>query len=214
MSRQRPRKPRRASRAVLVVASAAALCAIGSASAQQQPRPWSGARSTFENNTAIEICSRAAAQGDVSDTAVEACQQARESRLTFNDRIATLINSGVVHLRRGEFDRAIGFYDQVLAQEPDHAIAMFNRGAAMVHAGRYAESVSSLTQSLTLGVAEPHKAYYYRGAARRALGDLRGAREDFRSALAIAPDFPPAATGLSEVEAELNPSQSIDLTPR
>jgi tetratricopeptide (TPR) repeat protein len=53
-------------------------------------------------------------------------------------------------------------------------------------------AVAALTQALSLGVAEPYKAYYNRGAAREALGDLTGALEDYNTALDIHPEWAPA----------------------
>jgi hypothetical protein len=44
-----------------------------------------------------------------------------------------------------------------------------------------------MTEALGLGVREPHKAYFNRGAAREALGDLRGAYEDYSTALKSSP---------------------------
>ena len=53
-------------------------------------------------------------------------------------------------------------------------------------------AVAAITPALTLGVREPEKAYYTRGAAREALGDLRGAYDDYTTALQIRPQWAPA----------------------
>ena len=59
------------------------------------------------------------------------------------------------------------------------------------------EAVAAITEALGLGVREPHKAYFNRGAAREALGDLRGAYEDYSTALEIQPDWGPANAELA-----------------
>jgi Tfp pilus assembly protein PilF len=46
-------------------------------------------------------------------------------------------------------------------------------------------------------VREPHKAYLNRGVARENLGDLRGAYEDYSTALQIQPDWGPANAELA-----------------
>jgi tetratricopeptide (TPR) repeat protein len=56
--------------------------------------------------------------------------------------------------------------------------------------------VAAITEALSLGVAEPHKAYFNRAAARERLGDVRGAYEDYSAALQIRPNWPPAEAEL------------------
>jgi tetratricopeptide (TPR) repeat protein len=63
--------------------------------------------------------------------------------------------------------------------------------------GRHGQAIAAITEALGLGVQEPHKAYYNRGAAREALGDLRGAYEDYSTALEIQPDWGPANAELA-----------------
>jgi len=62
---------------------------------------------------------------------------------------------------------------------------------------QYGAAIAEITQALSLGVSEPHKAYFNRAAAREALGDLRGAYEDYRTALEIQPDWGPANAELA-----------------
>lgn len=143
-------------------------------------------------------CSEAAAAGVSDDAAVEACNRAINSeRLNRANRIATHLNRGAIHLRRSEGAAAIIDFDAVLAVQPENAEAHLSRGAALIMTGQPGPAVAAITTALSLGVREPHKAYYNRAAAREALGDLRGAYEDYSTALEIVPDWGPA-------EAELN----------
>ncbi len=67
-----------------------------------------------------------------------------------------------------------------------------NRGAALVQLRRYGPATAAFTEALGLDVQEPYKAYFNRGAAREALGDLRGAYEDYNTSLEIYPNWGPA----------------------
>jgi tetratricopeptide (TPR) repeat protein len=184
--------------AAVALACAGALAFMApDAAAQRRARE---ADAVFEANNALAACSRAAGSSDASDRAVETCAEALRYRLNRENRIVTLINSGVVQLRRGDYAAAVAFYDEALRLDPDHAVALFNRGAALTHAQRYGEAVATLTRALGLGVSEPYKAYYYRGEARRALGDVNGAIEDFQTALTIAPDWNAARDALADLQ--------------
>ena len=145
-----------------------------------------------------QACSQFAASGDISDDALAACERAlRTERLNRANQIATLINRGSVHLRRNEGEPALADFEAVIALDSGNAEAHLNRGAALVMTARPGPAVAAITEALSLGVREPHKAYFNRGAAREALGDLRGAYEDYSTALEIEPDWGPANAELA-----------------
>jgi tetratricopeptide (TPR) repeat protein len=100
-------------------------------------------------------------------------------------------------MRRQEYESALAQFDAVLAAEPAHAEAHLNRGAVLVQMRQYGPAIVAITEALSLGVAEPHKAYFNRGAAREALRDNRGAYEDYSTALSIQPDWGPANAELA-----------------
>ncbi|GAN00151.1 serine/threonine kinase [alpha proteobacterium U9-1i] len=156
-----------------------------------------GARTTIGAPNA-DMCSQYAAGGDLTDAALAACDQAiRSERLNRANEIATRINRGAIHLRRREGEPALADFDAVIELDRRHAEAHLNRGAALVMLGRPGLAVGSITEALSLGVREPHKAYFNRGAAREALGDMRGAYEDYTTALEIQPDWGPANAELA-----------------
>lgn len=143
-------------------------------------------------------CSEAAVTGVSDDAAVQACDRAiNAERLNRTNRVATLLNRGAIHLRRSEGALAVADFDAVIALEPGNGEAHVNRGAALIMNRQPGLAVAAITEALSLGVREPHKAYYNRAAAREALGDLRGAYEDYTSALAIQPDWGPAEAELA-----------------
>lgn len=145
-----------------------------------------------------QACAQAAVTGDASDQALASCDRSlRNEGLDRQGRITTLGNRGTVHLRRREGDLAVADFEAVIALDPRNAEAHLNRGAALVMTRRADLAVAAITEALSLGVREPHKAYYNRGAAREALGDVRGAYEDYSTALQIEPDWGPANAELA-----------------
>ncbi len=141
-------------------------------------------------------CAAAAADQIIDEEAMGACDRAvTTERLSRPNRIATLINRGAIHLRRHEGDAALADFDAVVALAPRNAEAHLNRGAALVMVDRPGPAVAAITTALTLGVSAPHKAYFNRAAAREKMGDVRGAYEDYNTALTIQPDW-----GVAEAE--------------
>lgn len=137
-------------------------------------------------------CAAAAANGVATEQAVRDCTRALGRERVSLTRRSILINRGAVYLARREGELALADFDAVIASDHDNADAHVNRGAALIMMGRPGPAVAAITEALTYGVREPHKAYYNRGAAREALGDLRGAYEDYSTALEIEPDWGPA----------------------
>ena len=172
---------------------AAAWIVCGAAQAQS-PR----AVQIIGGDAHAERCVSASLAGDISDRGLEECTRAlRYPHLSSSGAQQITINRGVIRLRRSEFDLALADFDAVIAQNADNAEAHLNRGTALLQLRRPGEAIASLTTAVSLGVAEPHKAYFNRGAAREALGDLRGAYEDYSTALAIEPDWGPANAELA-----------------
>jgi len=198
--RERPRRSHDAWRAGWRVALAAGLLAASAqaaAPASAQPRQDTAARTQIGGSGAASRCHRAVGAGAADDTAVAQCTRAIDNeRLVRADLVAAYINRGVLHLRRSEGQLALADFDAVIAIDPRVAEAHLNRGAALVMIGRPGPAVASITEALSLGVSEPYKAYYNRGAAREALGDVRGAYEDYSAALQIRPNWDPAEAEL------------------
>jgi tetratricopeptide (TPR) repeat protein len=191
-----PRLIASAAGALALLASAApvAFAQLGDPAARDRQV---GARTVIGAPNAA-ACGSFAAAGDVSADALAACDRAISAeRLNRANEIATRINRGTIHLRRREGEPALADFDAVITLDRRHAEAHLNRGAALVMLGRAGPAVASITEALTLGVREPHKAYFNRGAAREALGDMRGAYEDYTTALEIQPDWGPANAELA-----------------
>jgi tetratricopeptide (TPR) repeat protein len=181
----------------------AALIALGCLAAAplalaQDPSTEPRATTIVGGDAQARRCGVAINQGDVSDRAIEGCERAlRYPRLSREAEIQIRVNLGVMRMRRGEHELAIQQLDTVIAFDPENAEAHLNRGAALVQLRQFGPAIAAITEAMALGVSEPHKAYFNRGAAREALGDARGAYEDYRTALEIQPDWGPANAELA-----------------
>lgn len=141
-------------------------------------------------------CNDFAAAGNISDAALARCTRAlREEAGNRGNLVVTRLNRGNIYMGRHEPQLAIADFDAAIALDPRNAEARLNKGVALVVLEQYGPAIAIVTESLSLGVNEPHKAYYTRAAAREALGDLRGALEDYTTALEIRPDW-----GLADAE--------------
>lgn len=189
--------PRRLSAGIQAIAGAVLLAALpASAPAQDQSDPR--AVTVIGHDAHARRCAERVTAGDASDATVSTCSRALNyRRITRESHVQVLVNRGVTHLRRNETDSALADFDAVIALAPRNAEAHLNRGAALVQLGRYGPAIAAITEALSLGVNEPHKAYFNRGIARESLGDLRGAYEDYSTALEIEPDWGPASAELA-----------------
>jgi tetratricopeptide (TPR) repeat protein len=174
------------------------LTALAASAAAQAQRTDPTAVTVVGRDPNARRCNDLVMRGDASDAAVEVCTEALNyRRLERAAQLQLLINRGVTHLRRREWQDALNDFDAVLALDRRQAEAHLNRGAALVQLGQHGPAIAAITEALGLGVAEPHKAYFNRAAAREALGDIRGAYEDYNTALEIEPDWGPANAELA-----------------
>lgn len=136
-------------------------------------------------------CAQAALDGESSRNFEAVCTSALETEmLRPQDRAGTLVNRGVLKLRRGEWDAARIDFDDALRIQPDLGEAYVNRGAAQIGAGQFRAGLVDLDRGLALGVSEPEKAWFNRGVAEEALGDLAAAYADYRQARDLRPGWP------------------------
>ncbi|MGD9981052.1 MAG: tetratricopeptide repeat protein [Hyphomonadaceae bacterium] len=189
--------PRRFSSAIPALAAAIALTAFAAGAAYAQ-RADATAVTVVGRDPNARRCSDSVLRGDTTDATIEVCTEALDyRRLERPAQLQLLINRGVTHLRRSEWQDAIRDFDAVIALDRRQAEAHLNRGAALVQLGQHGAAIAAITEALGLGVREPHKAYFNRGAAREALGDIRGAYEDYNTALEIEPNWGPANAELA-----------------
>lgn len=137
-----------------------------------------------------QACSQAAVGGESDYRFQKLCTEALDSEfMNARDRAGTLVNRGVLKLRRGTYPEATRDFDQAVKIQPTMGEAYVNRGAASIGQRRYAESLPDLNKGLELGVQEPAKAYYNRALAHEGLEDAKSAYFDYQKALEIQPEW-------------------------
>ncbi len=150
-----------------------------------------GASTLVIGNGAAKECSDAALNGKSDSHAVLACTTALEvETLNFRDRARTYVNRGVLQMRQRQFGAARADFDEATGIDPNLGEAYVNRGASLVGEARFKEGVEQIDKGLALGVKDPEKAFYNRGLADEALGDLRAAYHDYSRAAELKPDWP------------------------
>lgn len=117
-----------------------------------------------------------------------------------HDRVASLVNRGIIKQLRGDRADAIVDYDRALAADPREPEAWLNKGLAVLNLDDPATAAKALPLfegALSLHTVRPEIAYYGRGMAHELGGDTRAAYADYLHAVAIAPDFTPAKQQLA-----------------
>jgi tetratricopeptide (TPR) repeat protein len=137
-----------------------------------------------------EACSKAALSGKSSVRLEELCSDALDKEmLNSRDRAGTLVNRGVLKMRRQDWTGATRDFDEAARIKPDMGEAYVNRGAVSIGEHRYAASLPDLNKGLQLGVEEPAKVYFNRALAYEGLEDTKSAYFDYQKAVELSPDW-------------------------
>jgi tetratricopeptide (TPR) repeat protein len=153
---------------------------------------------TVLGNGLAQTCYEAAEFGGSANDGIAACSQALEQMaLPVRDRAATLVNRGILYSRIEEPQLAIADYDKGIELAPTLGEAYVDRGAAYIVLQRYDEAVQDIDKGIALGANRLQIAYYDRGLAHEALGNVRGAYEDYKKATEIEPNFQLATAQLA-----------------
>lgn len=130
---------------------------------------------------------------------IAVCNLAIETeRLRPKDRAATYTNRGILYMRQGNNARAMQDYQRSINLLPDLREAKVNLGAALYNLQRYPEAMAALNEGVATESLEARAVgYYNRGLTHEKLGDLQSAYEDFRTALAIKPEFAQASAQIA-----------------
>lgn len=132
------------------------------------------------------------ARSETSTSAGRCDAALRGPPMTKRDRLATLVNRGIILNRAGRIDAAVADFNAALSEDPALGEAWLNRGNAQFLLGKYALAIADYEKSLETGLSKPWVAWYNIGLAREALKDARAARTAYERALEENPDFGPA----------------------
>ena len=144
-----------------------------------------------------QSCFEAADSRDLSRQAMDACDHAlTQQPLTRQDRAATFVNRGIIHLGRTDLRRADADFDAALAIEPTQAEAWLNKAILHVQSGRSQMALSQAERALQLNTRRPALAYFVRALANEDGGNVAAAYRDFQRARALDPSWKDPAVEL------------------
>jgi len=112
-------------------------------------------------------------------------------------RAALMLDRGVIEVRLGDTTAALKDYSGAIALDDTLGDAYISRAGLLVEMKRYDEARADIAQGIALGAGNLHVAYYSRAVIEEEGGDVKSAYRDYKTALAIRPDFAPAIRELS-----------------
>lgn len=181
----------------LYFAAAAALALFASA-----PSQAASVMSVGRSNA--QDCAMAAASSSLTsrgfNNGIAACNAAMKGGLSHTAMAATLVNRGIIQASAGHDSDAVTDFDAAIARDNGLAAAYMNRGTAMLRANRFDEARSDFDQAIGLNASDLHVAYFNRGEAQEASGNLLAAYRDYRHAQELAPNFKPASLELARFQ--------------
>jgi tetratricopeptide (TPR) repeat protein len=163
---------------------------IGGIAAAAFVVPQAQAAVTVLGNGIAHACYEAAEFGGNAHDGIAECSLALdEAALPIGDRAATFVNRGILKSQNNDPNGALDDYNRGLELKPGLGEAYVDRGAVMILFQRYDDAIKDIDKGLSLSPNKPEIAYYDRAVADEAVGDIRGAYEDCKKAVEIAPDF-------------------------
>lgn len=135
-------------------------------------------------------CYEIAEFGGDTRSGIATCTEALDDTpLSMKDRAATLVNRGILYSKSDQPKAALADYDKGLAIDDSLGEAYVDRGAVLIVLQRYKEALTALNKGIALGANKLQIAYYDRAIVNEALGNVRGAYEDYKMATQIEPGF-------------------------
>jgi tetratricopeptide (TPR) repeat protein len=128
-------------------------------------------------------------QGISADLQIAGCTALIQAGREPTDNLAAAFSKrGTAYFNKGDHDRAIADYDQVIRLKPDDGYAYFNRGIAYDSKGDYDRAIADYDQATRL---KPDfvDAYNNRGYAYSDKGDYDHAIADYDQAIRLKPDY-------------------------
>ncbi len=101
--------------------------------------------------------------------------------------------------RRGEYDKAIDIYHDLILRDPDYANAYFDMGVIYLDQALYSKAYDNFNIATKVDPIFV-KAFYYRGIASEKLGNLDAALADYRQASGMSPEYQEAVDAKARLE--------------
>lgn len=160
---------------------------------------------TVIGDSAAQSCYQAAASKVALRDDFTVCDRAlAEEALTRYERVATLVNRGILKMRAGRTDSAIADFDAAIEGDPEQAEAYLNKGVALSKKNGWANALPLFTLAIEKQTSKPALAYFGRGMAHEITGDVRSAYNDYKMASTLDPDWDRPVTELSRFSVRRN----------
>ncbi len=137
------------------------------------------ARTCFESAEA-----RARSPSNLTD-----CNRALTEALDREDRVATLVNRGILHSVRNDYVGANRDFDEAIVLDPSQPEAWLNKAILIVRQDNSAGAVALADRALALKTRNPALAFYVRGIAHEDAGNIKAAYADLVQARNLAPGW-------------------------
>jgi len=149
-------------------------------------------------NSIANSCYHTAEFGGDEDQGIKTCTYAlQQEAMPIRDKAATYINRGILRSRVGDPNGALADYNQGLGIDPSLGEGYVDRGATYIALRQYDDALKDIDRGIEMGARQPHIAYYDRAIANEAVGNIRGAYQDYKKAVELEPDFALANQQLS-----------------
>jgi tetratricopeptide (TPR) repeat protein len=154
-------------------------------------------------NTDAQLCYNAAQVANISSGTLDHCNAALKHRaLSRQDRIATLVNRGIVFNHRKDFTAAFADFEAALALDPDTSAAYVNRGNTHFSLKQFDLAIDDYSTSLRMDPRDPYIAHYNRGLANEARREAQLAFADFVRVTELRPGWEPAVNRVEQYRAK------------
>src|SRR5687768_16959826 len=121
--------------------------------------------------------------------------------LSMDDLVATHVNRGVIRVRRGNVAAGIEDFDSALALNSRQPEAYLNKAIVLMRRPAASEALQLFSRAIEFNTGRPERAYYGRGIANEALGNVAEAYRDYRQASQLDPDWAEPRTALQRFPA-------------
>jgi tetratricopeptide (TPR) repeat protein len=154
-------------------------------------------------NTDAELCYNAAEMARFPAGSLDHCDAALKDRtLIKKDRIATLINRGIVSNHREDYTAAVADFEAALALDPEASAAYVNRGNTYFFTEQFDLAIDDYSTSLQMNPRNPYLAHFNRGLANEAKREEKLAFADFIRATELRPGWEPALARVQQYRAK------------
>ncbi|MEO7240276.1 MAG: hypothetical protein ABIW16_02655 [Sphingomicrobium sp.] len=180
-------------KALILSAAVLAACAVPTAAVQA---------SVFTLGGPLSVdCYRSAEARATTRSAFEVCDRSLSNEpLTAQDRAATLINRGVLHMIQGAYAAADRDYDAAAGLDPRLPDPWLNKAFIRIRQGAGSDAVPLLDKAIALGPRREALAYLARGMALEQAGRIPEAYADLRRAQQLEPKWWMPAKELARYE--------------